>query len=210
MNGQGRDIPPVAANEVDATGAGDVWAAAFAINLAETRDIAFAANFASAAAAMSIEHHGMQGIPTRNAITARMGKLTQRVGRGKVRIGVIAEADCYDALLASRTNESNRSILVTSKIPETLSPLWPSSRRGRAFVTIKNVPAGFEVMKFRALSNPFFSVSLRIMPGLEILWEVPSGKEILLAEPFTSTATLGVTSRSCVLVFPGVGINSSP
>ena len=72
VNGQGRDIPPVAANEVDATGAGDVWAAAFAINLAETRDIAFAAYFASAAAAMSIEHHGMQGIPTRNAVTARM------------------------------------------------------------------------------------------------------------------------------------------
>ena len=72
VNGQGRDIPPVAANEVDATGAGDVWAAAFAINLAETRDIAFAANFATAAAAMSIEHRGMQGIPARNAVTARM------------------------------------------------------------------------------------------------------------------------------------------
>ena len=32
----------------------------------------------------------------------------------------------------------------------------------------KKFPAGFEVMKFRALSNAFFSVSLRIMPGLEI------------------------------------------
>ncbi len=72
VNGQSRDIPPVAASEVDATGAGDVWAAAFAINLAETRDVAFAANFASAAAAISIERRGMQGIPTRNAVTARM------------------------------------------------------------------------------------------------------------------------------------------
>ena len=59
-------------NEVDATGAGDVWAAAFAIRLAETRDVTFAANFASAAAAISIEHRGMLGIPTRDEVTARM------------------------------------------------------------------------------------------------------------------------------------------
>ena len=73
VNGRARDIPPVTANELDATGAGDVWAAAFAITLAETRDVAFSANFASAAAAMSIERRGMLGIPTRNAVTARMG-----------------------------------------------------------------------------------------------------------------------------------------
>ena len=73
VNGRARDIPPVTANEVDATGAGDVWAAAFAINLSETRDVMVAASFASAAAAMSIEHRGMLGIPTRDAVTARMG-----------------------------------------------------------------------------------------------------------------------------------------
>ena len=73
VNGRARDIPPVTANEVDATGAGDVWAAAFAIRLAETGDVTSAANFASAAAAMSIEHRGMLGIPTRNAVAARMG-----------------------------------------------------------------------------------------------------------------------------------------
>ena len=72
VNGRARDIPPVTANEVDATGAGDVWAAAFAIRLAETRDVMVAASFASAAAAMSIEHRGMLGIPTRNEVTARM------------------------------------------------------------------------------------------------------------------------------------------
>ena len=73
VNGRNLDIPPVTANEVDATGAGDVWAAAFAIRLAETRDVMVAASFASAAAAMSIEHRGMLGIPTRDAVTARMG-----------------------------------------------------------------------------------------------------------------------------------------
>ena len=73
VNGRARDIPPVTANEVDATGAGDVWAAAFAIRLAETGDVTSAANFASAAAAMSIEHRGMLGIPTRNAVAASMG-----------------------------------------------------------------------------------------------------------------------------------------
>ena len=86
-NGRARDIPPVTASEVDATGAGDVWAAAFAINLAETRDVAFAANFASAAAVISIERRGMLGIPTRDEVTARMDAgpvgedLAQRVRR---------------------------------------------------------------------------------------------------------------------------------
>ncbi len=72
-DGRVHDVPPVAANEVDATGAGDVWAAAFAIRLVETDDVTLAANFASVAAAMSVEHRGMRGIPTRDAIAARVG-----------------------------------------------------------------------------------------------------------------------------------------
>ena len=67
-----RDFPPTTANEVDATGAGDVWAAAFAIRLVETDDVTVAANFASAAAAMSIEQRGMWGIPTRDEVMARI------------------------------------------------------------------------------------------------------------------------------------------
>lgn len=67
-----RDFPPTAANEVDATGAGDVWAAAFAIRLVETDDVTAAANFASAAAAISIERCGMLGIPTRDEVMARI------------------------------------------------------------------------------------------------------------------------------------------
>ena len=67
------DVPPVTASEVDATGAGDVWAAAFAIRMVETDDVTLAANFASAAAAMSVEHRGMRGIPTRDQVITRMG-----------------------------------------------------------------------------------------------------------------------------------------
>ena len=66
------DVPPVTASEVDSTGAGDVWAAAFAIRLVETDDVTLAASFASAAAAMSVEHRGMRGIPTRDQVIARM------------------------------------------------------------------------------------------------------------------------------------------
>ena len=72
-DGRIHDVPPIAANEVDATGAGDVWAAAFAIRLVETDDVTLAANFASAAAAMSIEQRGMRGIPTRDQVIARTG-----------------------------------------------------------------------------------------------------------------------------------------
>ena len=67
------DVAPVTANEVDATGAGDVWAAAFAIRLVETDDVTLAANFASVAAAMSVERRGLLGIPTRDQVIARMG-----------------------------------------------------------------------------------------------------------------------------------------
>ena len=66
------DVPPVTANEVDPTGAGDVWAAAFVIRLVETDDVTLAANFASAAAAISIERRGLLGVPTRGEVAARV------------------------------------------------------------------------------------------------------------------------------------------
>ncbi len=72
-DGRVRDVPPVAASEVDATGAGDVWAAAFAIRLVETGEVTSAASFASAAAAISIERRGMLGVPSRDEVFARMG-----------------------------------------------------------------------------------------------------------------------------------------
>jgi 1D-myo-inositol 3-kinase len=51
--------------EVDPTGAGDVFAAGFLIGLAESRDPLTAARFAVATASMSVAGVGMTAIPTR-------------------------------------------------------------------------------------------------------------------------------------------------
>lgn len=72
-DGRVGDVPPVTASEVDATGAGDVWAAAFAVRLVETGDVRCAAGFASGAAAISVESRGVLGVPGRDEVFARMG-----------------------------------------------------------------------------------------------------------------------------------------
>ena len=58
--------PPV--DEIDPTGAGDVWAAAYLIRLRETGDIDAAARFASAAASLSVTGVGLSGIPARKDV----------------------------------------------------------------------------------------------------------------------------------------------
>lgn len=67
-----RNIEAMPANEVDPTGAGDVFATAFMVRYHETEDAAKAARFASAAAAWSVEAPGIDGIARRAAIEARM------------------------------------------------------------------------------------------------------------------------------------------
>jgi sugar/nucleoside kinase (ribokinase family) len=57
--------PARPAQEVDPTGAGDVFTAAFLVHLAETKDPCLAAAFANAAASFSIEGPGVTGIPLR-------------------------------------------------------------------------------------------------------------------------------------------------
>jgi 1D-myo-inositol 3-kinase len=57
--------PARAADQLDPTGAGDVFAAAFLIRLAETGDPGVAATFANVAASFSIEGPGIKGIPER-------------------------------------------------------------------------------------------------------------------------------------------------
>lgn len=63
--GERYHVPPRPAVEVDPTGAGDVFATAFLVRLAETQDPLLAARFANVVASMSVEAPGMDSIPTR-------------------------------------------------------------------------------------------------------------------------------------------------
>lgn len=62
--------PARPAQEVDPTGAGDVFAAAYLLRLYETRDPCDAARFANVAASFSIERPGLTGIPYRQQVEA--------------------------------------------------------------------------------------------------------------------------------------------
>lgn len=73
VDGQPVDIAPLAANVVDPTGAGDSFAAAFAVRYAETGDALVAARFAAAAGACTVEGQGAQSsLPTRRAVNERL------------------------------------------------------------------------------------------------------------------------------------------
>lgn len=65
-------IPPRPANEIDPTGAGDVFATAFMIRLQETGDPVQAARFANVTASISVEHPGVTGVPAREQVLAYM------------------------------------------------------------------------------------------------------------------------------------------
>jgi len=64
------DLPAYDIDEIDATGAGDVFAAAFLIRYQETADAGIAARFASAAAALSLRGEGVSAIAVRPEIDA--------------------------------------------------------------------------------------------------------------------------------------------
>jgi hypothetical protein len=65
-------IDGIPAREVDPTGAGDVFAAAFLVRYHESKRVAEAARFASAAAACAIEGVGTEGIASRAVIEQRL------------------------------------------------------------------------------------------------------------------------------------------
>lgn len=67
-NGDRRRFRPSAVEEVDATGAGDIFAAAFFVRLYSTRDPWEAARFATQLAARSVTRAGLDGIPTTQEI----------------------------------------------------------------------------------------------------------------------------------------------
>lgn len=64
-------VPPFAVNAVDTTAAGDAFAAAFGIALAEQMPVSEATRFAAAAGALATTQHGAQpAMPTRDAVEA--------------------------------------------------------------------------------------------------------------------------------------------
>ncbi len=67
-------IPAYEREEVDATGAGDVFGAAFLLRYYETKDAVESALFASCAASFVVEKEGVEGVPCREAVIERMEK----------------------------------------------------------------------------------------------------------------------------------------
>jgi sugar/nucleoside kinase (ribokinase family) len=67
-HGDRRRFPAPTVNEVDATGAGDIFAAAFFIRLFTTRDPWEACRFATLLAARSVTRAGLDAIPTQKEI----------------------------------------------------------------------------------------------------------------------------------------------
>jgi sugar/nucleoside kinase (ribokinase family) len=65
-------VPSAPAQPVDFTGAGDIWATAFAIATSEGKSLEEAGTYASTAAAISIESIGLSGCPSREEIEARL------------------------------------------------------------------------------------------------------------------------------------------
>ncbi len=67
-------MPAYQAAEVDPTGAGDVFAAAYLIALEECGDPFQAARFANATASLSIEGEATSAIPTRAQVEERLAQ----------------------------------------------------------------------------------------------------------------------------------------
>ncbi|NQE04638.1 putative sugar kinase [ANME-1 cluster archaeon GoMg1] len=73
-DGTHEHIPAFERKEVDATGAGDVFGAAFLLRYYETKDAVESAIFASCAVSFVVEKEGVDGIPYREEVEKRMEK----------------------------------------------------------------------------------------------------------------------------------------
>ena len=67
-------IPPRPAREVDPTGAGDIFTAAFVLRLQEIGDPIHAARFANVTASFGVEGEGVSAIPTREQVLRYMAE----------------------------------------------------------------------------------------------------------------------------------------
>ncbi len=72
--GEERHLEALLAESVDPTGAGDCFATAFMVRLAETSDVDQACAFGLAAGALSISAVGLDGVPTREQIEQRLAR----------------------------------------------------------------------------------------------------------------------------------------
>ncbi len=72
FEGRWYEIAAMPVREVDGTGAGDAFAAAFLIRYHETADVGVAARFATAAAGCVVEATGIDGAPTRAQVEQRL------------------------------------------------------------------------------------------------------------------------------------------
>lgn len=70
--GKTRRVAGFPAREIDSTGAGDVFAAAFMLNLVETRDPLAAGRFANCVAALSVTASGVEALPTMDEARGRL------------------------------------------------------------------------------------------------------------------------------------------
>ena len=71
-NGDLRRFHAPARKEVDSTGAGDIFAAAFFYRLYSTRDPWAAARFATQLASYSVTRYGLEGVPNADEIRSCM------------------------------------------------------------------------------------------------------------------------------------------
>lgn len=71
-NGDRRRFRPPSVTEMESTGAGDIFAAAFFVRLFNTRDPWEAARFATNLAAYSVTRTGLNGIPTKQEIESSL------------------------------------------------------------------------------------------------------------------------------------------
>lgn len=78
VDGKGTQVPGFPVQEIDPTGAGDVFAAAFLIRLEETHDPIQAARFANATASFCVQGPGVTTIPMRAQVELRLAEYSPR------------------------------------------------------------------------------------------------------------------------------------
>ena len=72
-------VPGYPVPEIDPTGAGDVFAAAFLVKYGETQDTLFSTRFANCAASFVVEGEGLSSLPTKARVEDRLGRLDNLV-----------------------------------------------------------------------------------------------------------------------------------